>query len=237
MALPAIQSGDWKHRLPKLVALALALVDIILLISYFNADQFYVSEPELRGSKYMAAADVLPASGAIGYNIFFVEPNQVARAISALPEVKSVSVGTSIPNRVVISVKEREPKLIWQRGAETYWVDDEGVALRVKAELTNLPIVRDLDQTPVKIGQKAPVAGTAAALGLRENWTDAPRMLEWSNARGISFTNERGWKVYLGDAADMQGKMAKYRACVAMLVQQQIQIKFLDLGKGEPYYQ
>lgn len=237
MALPAIQAANWRKRVPKLVALGLAIVCIALLVSYFNADQFYVYVPELRGAKYLAAADVVPASGVVGYNVFFIEPRKVEKAVAALPVVKSVQVAVAVPNRVVIAVQEREPKLIWQRGAESYWVDDEGVALPIKAERPELPVMRDLDQTPIKIGQKTPVEGTAAALALRQNWKDAPQVLEWSNARGISFTNDRGWKIYLGDAADMPGKMAKYRATVALLLGQQTQIKFIDLGKGEPYYQ
>ena len=66
---------------------------------------------------------------------------------------------------------------------------------------------------------------------------ESPRNLEWSAARGISFADGHGWKIYLGDANDMPGKIAMLRTLIAQLSAQNARIRFIDLGKGDPYYQ
>jgi hypothetical protein len=66
---------------------------------------------------------------------------------------------------------------------------------------------------------------------------DSPRNLEWSRANGISFTDSHGWKVYLGDANNMPAKVAALRVLLSQLSSQNAKIRFIDLGKGDPYYQ
>jgi cell division septal protein FtsQ len=234
---PAVTREMWRARRPKLVALALILLATTALLAFFNTDLFYVFDFQITGLKYLSSAEVERASGIAGYNIFFIESQAVERALSRMPEVKSVRVTSSLPNRVVIEVEERQPQVTWLRGSESYWVGADDIAFRARMNLPKQVTLRDLDQSPVKLGQKVSADGMAATRALRDAWPDAPRVLEWSASRGLAFDDEHGWKIYLGDAIEMAGKVASYRALASQLTAQNIKIRFIDLSKGDPYYQ
>ncbi|MDE3089977.1 MAG: FtsQ-type POTRA domain-containing protein [Chloroflexota bacterium] len=221
----------------KVAASVLMLLVLAVLFEFFNGDWFYVYALDVNGIQYLSQGEVERASGVIGYNIFFVDAHAVERALAKLPEVKSVRVTTGLPQRVTVSVEERAPDVIWLRGAEAYWVDAEGIVFRARANLTTLPSIRDLDQVTVKPGQPVAPDAFAASRALRAVWPDAPRAFEWSTARGLAYTDEHGWKIYLGDASEMAGKLATLRALVPQLLSQNAKIKFIDLSKGDPFYQ
>jgi cell division septal protein FtsQ len=142
-----------------------------------------------------------------------------------------------LPSRVSVVIEERQPEVVWQRGPENYWVDADGIVFRARASVSNVPTLRDVDTSPIKLGQKLYAAPLDAYHALRLAWSDAPHNLEWSNQRGLTYTDEHGWKIYLGDASEMAGKLAKLRALVPQLVGRNPSIRFIDVGKGDPYYQ
>ena len=221
----------------KVFAVVLSLLLVAALFAFFDTDLFYVFDFELAGTRYLTKAEVEKASGVAGYNIFFIDPRAVEGALAKLPEAKSVVVTTCLPNQMSVTIEERQPQIVWLRGTETYWLDASGVALRARANLAQLPTIRDLDQVSVKSGQRVQPAAVAAFWALRDAWADGPRAVEWSVERGLAFTDEHGWKVYLGDANNMAGKLAILRALAAQLVAQNARIRFIDLGRGDPYFQ
>ncbi|MCI0475817.1 MAG: FtsQ-type POTRA domain-containing protein [Anaerolineales bacterium] len=234
---PTWAGNLWSTQRPKIFAIFLFLAFVVVVYVFFDTDYFYVFNFDIVGARYVTAAEIEKASGVRGYNIFFIDARSVERALAKVPEVKSATVTTRLPNYVAIEIQERQPALVWQRGSETYWVDADGIFFRARAPLTQLPTVRDLDPSAIQLGQRAQTNAVAAFWALREAMPESPRALEWSAGRGIAFTDERGWKIYLGDADDMPGKVAVLRALVAQLVAQNTRIRFIDLGKGDPYYQ
>jgi cell division septal protein FtsQ len=221
----------------KLIALALIVLIAAVTFFVFITDTFYVYHLEIAGMRNLTAAEVQPASGVMGHNIFFVEARSVERAIAKLPEVKSVRVTTGIPSRVSVDIVERKPEISWLRGNEVYWVDLDGIGFRARTNLAELPVIRDLDQKAIKLGERVYPDAVNAFWEFRAAYPSGPRSVEWSAARGLAFTDERGWRIYMGDANEMAGKVAKLRALVAQLVAQNARIRFIDLGRGEPYYQ
>ncbi len=237
LAFPRLTTGDWHARRPKLLALAATILLGALVLAFFNFDLFYIFEPDVVGLQNLPKEEVIRASGVTGYNVFFVDAGSVERALSRLPEIKSVKVIPGLPNLLSIQITEREPAVVWQRGADKYWVDSDGIAFRPHGTIPDLATIRDLDQAAVKPGQKINTKALVAYGAVRTALPDAPRLFEWSAARGLAFTDERGWKIYLGDENGMTGKVVKFRALVQQLVEQKEQVKFIDLGKGDPYYQ
>ncbi|MBI5303105.1 MAG: FtsQ-type POTRA domain-containing protein [Chloroflexi bacterium] len=226
-------------QVPRVKWFALLLITVLtaLLVLFFNTDWFYVYDVEVSGMRSLTRKEVEKASGIVGWNIFFIEPSQVQTYVATLPEVKAVEVGTALPNRVTIHIVERLPEVIWIRGNENYWVADDGMIMLARAPRPELVVIRDLDFRAMVIGKRAPLDAFAAQRALRQVWRDAPRAFDWSRARGLAFTDERGWKIYLGDASEMAGKLARYRALVATLIAQNKRVNFIDLGKGDPFYQ
>lgn len=221
----------------KWFVLTLVLALLAALFVFFNTDWFYVYTFDIAGTQSLTRKEIEKASGIVGWNIFFIEPAQVQAYVASLPEVKSVEVGTALPNRVSIRIVERQPEVIWVRGNENYWVANDGMIMQARTPRPELVTVRDADFRPMIIGKRAPLEAFAAQRALRQAWSGAPRVFDWSNARGLMFTDERGWKIYLGDASEMAGKLARYRALVSALVAQNKRVSFIDLGKGDPFYQ
>jgi len=234
---PSRVSNLWATQRAKILAVVLILALAVVLYMFFDLDYFYVFNFNIVGAQYLTTAEIEKASGLRGYNIFFIDARSTERALAKLPEVRAANVTTRLPNQVTIEIQERQPQIVWQRGNESYWIDADGVFFRARANLAQLPVVRDLDQGVVKAGERAQANAVAAFWALRDAMPESPRNLEWSAARGISFTDGHGWKIYLGDATDMPGKIATLRTLIAQLSAQNARIQFIDLGKGDPYYQ
>jgi cell division septal protein FtsQ len=231
---PAPQVVD--RRGAKILAAAGALVLIAWLVLLFGTDWFFVEDLELNGAQFLTKPEIMRASSILSYSIFFVDATSVQKSIERLPEVKSASVGTGLPNRVVVDVVERQPWLTWKRGTETYWVDDAGIAFAARVTLADLPVLVDRDAAAIKPGEPVSTKTFKAYRALRDAWSDSPRVLEWTGARGIAATNEYGWKIYFGDASDMAGKVAEMRALVTWLRERNVKVQFIDLGQGDPFY-
>ncbi|MCL4393920.1 MAG: FtsQ-type POTRA domain-containing protein [Chloroflexi bacterium] len=185
----------------------------------------------------MTPDQVAHTSGVLGYSVFFVDATTVERALLKLPEIKSAQVSVSLPNSVSIAVVERQPAITWLEGSDAYWVDDDGIAIVARGSRPELVSIQDVDQTPVKPGQAVSSAAVGAYHALRDAWPAAPHTFEWSAERGLAYTDEHGWKIYLGGAAGMSGKLITLQALVPQLVAKNAKIKTIDLSKGDPFYQ
>jgi cell division septal protein FtsQ len=221
----------------KILAAILGLALSAGLYEFFDADLFFVSQVDVQGLNILAKSEVERASGLIGYNAFFVEPSQVERAVQKMPEIKSAHVMIGFPSSALVQIEERVPELVWFAGDSSSWVDGEGIAFRARLPRPELPTLRDLNPTGVQPGKRVNPAAFNTVRALRAAWTDSPKSFEWSSSIGLATVDEHGWKILLGDASDMELKVQKLKALVSRLQTQGTRVKFIDLGKGDPYYQ
>jgi cell division septal protein FtsQ len=121
-------------------------------------------------------SEVEEASRAIGYNVFFIEPIKVERALKQLPEIKSVHVATGFPNILLIQIEERTPSAVWLKASQKLWVDDEGSAFQARVQNADLSTVRDLDPGELKPGMRIQPAALTAVRAVRDAWSDAPEI-------------------------------------------------------------
>src|SRR5437870_4675423 len=91
---------------PKIFSLFAIAILILGLYEFFTDDWFFVSQLQAQGLNYLQPLEVERASGTIGYNVFFIEPNTVERALRKMPEIKSAQVMLGIPNTVFIQIEE-----------------------------------------------------------------------------------------------------------------------------------
>jgi hypothetical protein len=89
----------------------------------------------------------------------------------------------------------------------------------------------------VQPGKHIAPAAFNAVRAVRAAWQQSPKNFEWSAANGLAAIEEHGWKIIFGDASDMELKIVKLKALLSRLVSQGARIKFIDLGKGDPFYQ
>jgi len=227
----------WLTQRTRLILAALVSLLVMLLFLFFGTEHFYVYTIAISGNKYVSTPEIESISGIKNYSIFFVDAGAVEERLNKLPEFKSVRVSSRLPNQVTITLEERAPEITWMRGNEAYWIAGDGVVLTARVRLTDLPLIQDLDQTPIKPGDFAPRDAVNAFWALREAWSSSPRAFEWSYARGLAYTDDHGWKIYLGNADDMPEKIFRLREITRELLEKKIAVRFIDVGRGQPFYQ
>lgn len=215
-----------------------------LLFWFFWSYDFYVYSAEVQGNHLLSSETVFVQSDLEGYNIFFVDTDEVTRRIGALPAVKEARVAASLPNRVVVELEERTPVAVWETQGERYWVDREGIFFPLRsAAPTDTLVIRDLDNHAVSLGLPEGADaelpdGTPVLTALELNsYLPEQRALDFSQDGGISFVTTRGWRAYFGDWVGLQAKVAIYQAFSEKRAPY-LAVEYLDLSiPGQPYYQ
>ena len=216
----------------RMVSLTLLVVSVLLLVLFATGDWFYVPAVQVDGNGIIAADDISAASSVANYNIFFVRFGEVDQRVRALHGLKSAKSWYEWPNIVHISVMERTPLVLWESNKRTSWVDETGQVFNAFRQVSNALTVVDLDnQTRTTIDPHL-VSGLktiqAALPGLRR--------LEYSDFKGMTFTDEHGWKVLLGQPAEVNAKLAMLQSLSAYIVAQKIDAEYVDVRLPERAY-
>jgi cell division septal protein FtsQ len=213
--------------------LAIALASLIAYL--FMSDDFYVYEAIVQGNSLVSAEEIYQSSGVQGYSTFFIESHQVEKAICSLPDVREAKVEVSLPNQMIVEVRERQAQVIWQTGQERYGVDEEGTVLPLRGEEPSISI-RDLDTTPRQLGERIDLETIKAAERYKSLLPEV-REFGYSQGYGLSLVNEHGWRIYLGNAEGAEIKVAIMKALVQRLASQDRTVEFIDVRFQEsPYY-
>jgi cell division septal protein FtsQ len=172
-----------------------------------------------------------------GWNVFFVEPRTVERAVRTLPEFKQVQLYVTLPNIVEIYTTERRPRFVWEVGGRNYWVDEEGIAMRPRGAVPSGWHVRDSEGKAVNYGERVNPDAFNATASLINVWKESPKYFEWTRTHGLTLREEHGWLVYFGSASQMDEKVTALHIVTTQLLRDKRAITFIDLGSGLPYYQ
>lgn len=153
-----------------------------------GCDRLRLAAVEVRGGRLLRDADVLAASGLrLGDSIYRIDLDHVAARLDSLVWVRRSQVERRPPDRLVVSVVERQ-RLAWiELGEEVFGVDADGVLLPGEPhpledrEDLDLPVIRRIAWPPASVdGEpgRAPRAGDAipdSTLGRILDW--------WQQAR------------------------------------------------------
>jgi cell division protein FtsQ len=127
----------------------------------------------------LAAVGVNPGGSLIGFDAAVAK-----RILENLDWIKSAKVQRRFPNQLDISVTEREPFAVWQRGLAYYIIDSSGTAMSglTAAQLVRLPLVT------------GDGANTAAAELINQLEAYPDLMLQ---VRAAARVGDRRWTLYL----------------------------------------
>jgi cell division septal protein FtsQ len=218
------------------VSLLLALALLAALAYVFLSDVYYVYEVTVRGNSLVSAEEILEQTGAQGYSVFFIDPRQIEERITALPDVREAKVAISLPNRLVIDVRERQARVAWEAGGQRYGVDEEGLIVSLGGDAGPTILVRDLDATPLQLGEQVDLQAVTAA-ETYHSLLPGVSEFDYSREHGLSYQNEHGWRVYLGDGEGAELKVAIVGALVERLAGQGETAECIDVRFPEsPLY-
>lgn len=213
---------------------ALFLVLLGFLGFLFLDDSFYVFSPKVQGNLVMPSEAVIAASGIQGYHIFFIDPQEVAMRVVALPDIALAKVRIALPDQAIIEVQERKPHLLWQAGEEVYPLDATGAVLSPQAVEATITI-HDLEGQPLKPGERVDRQILRAAEAYQAL---DPKLaqLDYASQTGLSFLTAAGTRVILGMEERAEQKLAMWRALEEHLRDKGVFPAVIDLRFDPPYF-
>jgi len=229
-ALPGLRWGDVRISGTRVLS-ALLLVAMLVLLGWFFIDpSFFVYEAQVQGNALLSAEDLFQASGMNTLSVFFVDRAQVAQRIQqAILGVTAVHVDVQWPNRVAISVREQDVRFVWRNAAEAFLVDGMGQVLMADdGAHPEMLTVNDLDNRPLKPGDKVDRVGLNAVSGLHSLLPEV-KAYDYSQTKGVSCVDEHGWRIYFGDDQLLVKKVACMRALLQDIANKRATVEFIDV--------
>lgn len=219
-------------------ALIVALLSGVLVI-FFYADVFYVHSVAVGGLHYTTKEEIFALTGIANMHIFWVDPDEVRRAVlrsSTLADAQ-VSVGWP-PSMVQILVTEREPALVWEQAGVATWIDLQGRVMSQREDRPDLVRVTTDNSIEGPIGPNTRLEQdvVSGALQLHALKPDL-RFFRYSPTKGLGYQDDRGWEAWFGTGTDMPEKMLIYNAIVTNLQSRSIQPGEVNVVNPDaPYY-
>jgi cell division protein FtsQ len=149
-----------------------------------------------------------------GRSLLAIGGGDIGRRLAQLPDVAHATYDRDFPHTLRVTIVPERPVAVLRRGAETWLVAGSARVLRRirRGTFRSLPRVWAPESTTVALGSRVdgPVAATAAALA-RLGETPLPRRVRGAtdtDADGLTFLLDNGLAVRLGDATEIDLKLA-----------------------------
>ncbi len=242
---------------PRLASAILIVVMGFILITLWNSPTFQVSGAQVTGNVRLTEADINSSLLVIGKPIFSTVPEMIKNdLIMRFPEIETITVKVSLPDKVIVHITERAPIIIWQRPDGTAdWVDAQGYKFPVRGEIENLVTINASGDPPVLLleatGSTEPADSTATVeqtafieplmiKAITELIALAPQgaSISYDPSYGLGWSDPRNWKVYFGENTEnISEKLMVYQAIVDKLTLEGIQPTMISVEYLEaPFY-
>ncbi len=213
-------------------------------------DGFYVQKVDVTGTVRLSPTDVIQASDLLGLHILWARPAAVEKQLlAALPSLQSAKATCKWrPATCQIIVSERNPRVMWEEeGGGVWWIDAQGVifpaADAVSGEDAALAV--DGSETPWVVQGPLPRddAGRLdrrvrdALSELWDNGGDVATFFYYVPGRGLTFVNEHGWQVFVGQGSGMEKRLQVLDLLTDSLLERGVTPRFVDVRFADaPYY-
>jgi cell division protein FtsQ len=165
---PASTAGRVFLGLGALLVLGGLATSVFLLKSYLGRDARFriagAGNIEATGFTEVSRTEMLPVFGEdIGRNIFFVPLSERRKQLEAIPWIERATVMRLLPDRIRVSVVEREPVAFVRQGQQIELVDASGVLLAMPAAMMaqhdySFPVVTGIDPRDPPASRRARMA-------------------------------------------------------------------------------
>jgi cell division protein FtsQ len=172
---PASTAGRVFLGVGALIVLGGLATSVFLLKSYLGRDARFriagAGNIEATGLTEVSRAEMLPVFGEdIGRNVFFVPLSERRKQLEAIPWIERATVMRLLPDRIRVSVVERQPVAFVRQGQQIELVDASGVLLAMPAAMMaqhhySFPVVTGIDPRDPPASRKARMASYQRLLG------------------------------------------------------------------------
>jgi cell division protein FtsQ len=157
-----------------------------------NAVGFNIAGVALSGHRHLNREEILATAGVTGRaSLLFFDVNDARARLKTNPWIAEATVQKLLPDRLVISVTEREPFALWQKAGRIGVIAGDGTVLEpyVAAPYSNLPLV----------------VGTGAEQRARRFLALLDRFPQLrANVRASVLVADRRWNLWLNNGIDVR---------------------------------
>ena len=234
----------WRHR--SLYAFLILAVVIGGLALWLTLDsRFYVYEARVEGTRSLTRDQVFDSSSLNGLHVLWARPAAIeSQILEAIPSVENVEVSCRLPAECSISVVERRPRVAWDENGQIWWIDDAGTIFAQADDLVNgVGAIEEAGRWsvtgPLPRGEEGNL-DSQVRVALEELWEsgqDLPEVFQFSPDQGLSFLDDRGWRVVVGVGSGMRHRLDVLEHLTAHLASAQVTPRFIDVRFPDaPYY-
>jgi cell division septal protein FtsQ len=197
------------------VGLVTAAFYLVSVESVFAVDPARVS---ISGATFADTAQIrqdlqLPGGGgdtAGSSNVFQLTTEQMEQRLESIPSVLSANVEATLPNQLVVRIRERQPVLVWHTANASWLVDPSGFVIASAASQqsggTPLPVIDDLRQEPESLApgaqlQKLDIDVARLLGGLTPSQLGSAAsalVIAIDDSSGWTITDPDGWRAIFG---------------------------------------
>ena len=204
-----------RRRIGPIILLALGLLASIALLLFQYV--FVVRHVDVVGNGSFPAQDVVRLSGIrFGGRLGAVNAEKVTESVQSDGRLAFVSLETRLPNRVVLTVRQRSQDALILQAGKVLVLDSDGYVVSVSDRLPeqSMPYVTGLSATRYTLGRQLDTSdGRIAAMkavleALRNRGaTGYVSELNVENVSDLRITTRTGMAVLLGDPSGMDHKI------------------------------
>jgi len=229
------RSRAWNYT--HVLAVILAVAAVAAILYGFVALDFWVhpASTTISDNRFTPAAEIYQQAGIHGFSAFFIDPAAVAARVEQLPHVQKARVRVRLPARVDIQVVEREPMILYQVQGDSYWIDAAGVIMPAVEQLHGLIKLIDDDRGGSQGAHKLDPGLLQAILHVTGTIPEVTTF-RFQEPYGLFFISPEGWRVYLGDASNMDVKLAEWETLRKKILNDAISVQEVDLRYSHPYW-
>lgn len=234
----------WRHR--RLWLLGTLVVIVGALAAWLTMDnRFYIYGAEITGGRRLSQEEIFEASGLGGLHVFWARSGPVeSRVLEALPALERVEVSCRLPSECAVAVVERRPRVLWEEGGQQWWVDEEGAVFQALDGEESLEHGGNLDGIWTVVGDlprdedgSLPDEVRVALAELWRSGRDLPGTFKFVAGEGLSFVDERGGRVIVGQGPGMTERLRVWEQIAMHLESHEQTVRLMDVRfPRAPYY-
>ncbi|MGI6037244.1 MAG: cell division protein FtsQ/DivIB [Limnochordia bacterium] len=191
----------------------LALVGILVIVAgvaFLYSPFFCIQDVIIEGSSQLTREEILSTIGLIRLqNIFRFDVANAQARLNSLPQVHEVEISRKLPNRLIITLRERRPVAVLPYAEGFLLVDADGRVLGPAHE-PNLPVLNGVPPVTIQVGEI--LSSRPAQLGARLAGLFEPELHERLSEINVADLKDirvlgKGLQVRFGLGTDLELKM------------------------------
>ncbi len=224
----------------KITLLLLLLIFALFLFISLKTDFFNIVYIQVLGNNKTPKDTIIKASGIIkNENIFKLNIKSKQKSIKSLPYIKEAEIKRRLPNKIVISVVEREEKLEMVYLDSFIYLDEEGYILSIEDEKKEgfFPELKGLKVDKPKLGGN--LFNSYEGLKKFIISSDEVNVLKDFDKIDIKDKNNAiielkiGTKVAFGDFNNIKYKLSFLNSILKDIDEKKLTCKYIYLNKGQ----